>query len=64
MFPDLRMCRQIVKKDDAQFFGRDSRWTIGHCAPATSLRQFVEAGGLVSYGALESELWAQWDFCS
>jgi putative tryptophan/tyrosine transport system substrate-binding protein len=24
---------------------------------ATSLRQFVEAGGLVSYGALESELW-------
>jgi hypothetical protein len=24
---------------------------------ATSLRQFVEAGGLVSYGALESDLW-------
>ena len=24
---------------------------------ATSIRQFVEAGGLVSYGALESDLW-------
>ena len=24
---------------------------------ATSLRQFVEAGGLISYGALESDLW-------
>jgi len=26
-------------------------------AVATSLRQFVEAGGLISYGASESDLW-------
>jgi len=36
-----------------------------HLPAATSVRQFVEAGGLVSYGVLESDLWRRSAiFCS